>query len=87
TNEILFHGTIDGASVHPRIVVQRALECNAAAVVIYHNHPAQVAEPSMADKAITRRLKDALALVDIRLIDHFVVCASEAVSFAEQGLL
>ena len=83
----LFQGTIDGASVHPRVVVQRALEVNAAAVVFFHNHPSGVAEPSHADEAITRRLKDALALVDVRVLDHFVVAAGESVSFAERGLL
>ena len=83
----MFQGTIDGASVHPRVVVQRALELNAAAVVFFHNHPSGVAEPSHADEAITRRLRDALALVDVRVLDHFVVAAGESVSFAERGLL
>jgi len=83
----MFQGTIDGASVHPRIVVQRALEVNAAAIVFFHNHPSGVAEPSHADEAITRRLRDALALVDIRVLDHFVVAAGGSVSFAERGLL
>jgi DNA repair protein RadC len=83
----LFQGTIDGASVYPRVVVQRALELNAAAIVFFHNHPSGVAEPSNADEAITRRLKAALALVDIRVLDHFVVAAGESVSFAERGLL
>ena len=83
----LFQGTIDGASVHPRVVVQRAMEVNAAAMVFFHNHPSGVAEPSLADERITRRLKDALALVDIRVLDHFVVTAGESVSFAERGLL
>ena len=83
----MFQGTIDGASVHPRVVVQRALEVNAAAVVFFHNHPSGVAEPSHADEAITRRLRDALALVDVRVLDHFVVAAGESVSFAERGLL
>ena len=83
----LFQGTIDGASVHPRVVVQRALEVNAAAVVFFHNHPSGVAEPSRADEAITRRLTEALALVDIRVLDHFVVAAGESVSFAERGLI
>ena len=83
----LFQGTIDGASVHPRVVVQRALEVNAAAVVLFHNHPSGVAEPSHADEAITRRLRDALALVDVRVLDHFVVAAGDSVSFAERGLL
>jgi len=83
----LFQGTIDGASIHPRVVVQQALEANAAAMVFFHNHPSGVAEPSHADEAITRRLKDALALVDVRVLDHFVVAAGESVSFAERGLL
>ena len=83
----LFQGTIDGASVYPRVVVQQAMEVNAAAVVFFHNHPSGVAEPSHADEAITRRLKDALALVDVRVLDHFVVSAGESVSFAESGLL
>lgn len=82
-----FQGTIDGASVHPRVVVQRALEVNAAAIVIFHNHPSGVAEPSHADEAITRRLIEALALVDVRVLDHFVVAAGESVSFAERGLI
>ena len=83
----LFQGTIDGASIYPRVVVQRALELNAAAIVFFHNHPSGVAEPSNADEAITRRLKAALGLVDIRVLDHFVVSAGESVSFAERGLL
>ena len=83
----MFQGTIDGASVHPRVVAQRALELNAAAVVFFHNHPSGVAEPSHADEAITRRLREALALVDVRVLDHFVVAAGESVSFAERGLI
>lgn len=83
----LFHGTLDGASVHPREVVKRALSHNAAAVIFAHNHPSGVAEPSQADETITRRLKEALALVDIRVLDHFIVGEGEAVSFAERGLL
>ncbi len=83
----LFQGTIDGSAVHPRVVVQKALELNAAAILFYHNHPSGVAEPSQADEAITRRLKDALALVDVRVIDHLVVTAGESISFAERGLL
>jgi len=85
--EEMFFGTIDGASVHPRVVVQRALELNAAAVVMYHNHPSGVAEPSQADLRITERLRDALSLVDIRVLDHFVVSTEDSVSFAERGLL
>ena len=83
----LFQGTIDGASVHARVVVQQAMEANAAALVFFHNHPSGVAEPSHADEAITRRLKDALALVDVRVLDHVVVSAGESVSFPERGLL
>lgn len=83
----LFQGTVDGASVHPRVVAQRALQCNAAAIVFFHNHPSGVAEPSRADVAITRRLIDAMALVDIRVLDHLVVAAGETVSMAERGLL
>ncbi len=83
----LFQGTIDGSSVHPRVVVQKALEFNAGAIVFFHNHPSGVAEQSHADEAITRRLKEALALVDVRVLDHFVVTAGESVSFAEKELL
>jgi len=83
----LVYGTIDGASVHPRVVVQQTLAVNAAALVLYHNHPSGVAEQSHADEAITQRLKNALALVDVRVLDHFVVTAGESFSFAERGLL
>jgi DNA repair protein RadC len=83
----LFNGTIDGASVHPREVVRQALTANAAAVIFAHNHPSGVAEPSRADELLTRRLKEALALVDIRVLDHLVVGDGDAVSFAERGLL
>ena len=85
--EELFQGTVDGASVHPRVVARRALALNAAAFVACHNHPSGVAEPSRSDRAITSRLRDALALVDVRLIDHFVVGDGEVVSFAERGWL
>jgi DNA repair protein RadC len=85
--EELFRGTLDGASVHPREVVKQALARNAAAVIFAHNHPSGIAEPSGADERITRRLRDALALVDIRVLDHFVVGDGEIVSFAERGLL
>jgi len=85
--EELFRGTIDGASVHPREVVKQALQYNAAAVIFTHNHPSGVAEPSDADRRLTQRLKDALALVDIRTLDHFVIGGAEAVSFTERGLL
>ncbi len=83
--EIMFEGTIDAASVYPREVVKRALYHNAAAIILSHNHPSGVAEPSQADRRITRRLTDALGLVDIRVLDHFVVGDGEVVSFAERG--
>lgn len=82
----LFRGTIDGASVHPREVVREAMRTNAAAVIFAHNHPSGEAEPSQADLRITQQLKDALALVDVRVLDHFIV-GSDIVSFAERGLL
>lgn len=85
--EELFFGTIDGASVHPREVVRRVLRHNAAAVIFAHNHPSGVAEPSQADRRITERLKSALALVDVRVLDHMVVGDEEVTSFAERGLL
>jgi DNA repair protein RadC len=85
--EDLFRGTIDGASVHPREVVKEALKHNAAAVILAHNHPSGVAEPSQADELIARRLKDALALVDIRVLDHLIVAGGDTLSFAEKGLL
>jgi DNA repair protein RadC len=85
--EELFRGTIDGASVHPREVVKRALGKNAAAVILAHNHPSGIAEPSQADELITRRLKEALALVDIRVLDHLVIGDGVCESFAERGLL
>jgi len=83
----VFRGTIDGASVHPRDVVKLALARNAAAVILAHNHPSGIAEPSQADEMITGRLRDALALVDIRVLDHIVVGDGACVSFAERGLL
>lgn len=86
-SEELFSGTIDGASVHPREVVKRALQKNAAAVIVAHNHPSGVAEPSAEDRQITLRLRDALQLIDVRLLDHFVVGAGEVVSLAELGVL
>ena len=83
----MFKGTIDGASVYPREVVKQALARNAAAVIFAHNHPSGVAEPSLADKNITQRLQEALKLVDIRVLDHFIIGDNTAVSFAELGLL
>ena len=85
--EELFFGTIDGASVHPRAVVKHALRHNAAAVIFAHNHPSGVAEPSQADQRITDRLKSALLLVDVRVLDHMIVGDKEVLSFAEKGLL
>lgn len=85
--EELFHGTLDGTSVHPREVLRKVLGHNAAAVIFVHNHPSGVAEPSDADRRLTQRLKEALALVDVRVLDHFVVGDSVATSFAERGLL
>ena len=84
--ECLFTGTIDGATVYPRVIAQRALELNAAAVILAHNHPSGVAEPSMADQSITRRIKEALGLLDIRLLDHFVI-GDRAMSMAERGMM
>ncbi len=85
--EELFRGTIDGASVHPREVVRRVLELNAAAVIFAHNHPSGLTEPSQSDIRITQRLKDALALIDVRVLDHLIIGAGEGVSLAEKGLL
>ena len=83
----LFRGTIDGASVHPREVVKLALARNAAAIILAHPHPSGIAEPSAADELITRRLQEALALVDIRVLDHLIIAGGEAVSLSERGLL
>ncbi len=83
----LFHGTIDGAQVSAREVVRAALARNAAAAIAGHNHPSGCPEPSAADAAVTRKLRDALALVEVRLLDHIVVGAEGAVSLAERGLL
>jgi DNA repair protein RadC len=83
----LFQGSIDGACVYPRVVAERALRYGAAAVIVAHNHPSGVTEPSLADQAITRRLKEALALLEIRLLDHFVIGDGEPVSMASRGML
>ncbi|HIA07672.1 MAG TPA: JAB domain-containing protein [Chromatiaceae bacterium] len=83
--EILFHGTIDRATVHPRRLVEKALQHNAAAVLVAHNHPSGVAEPSQSDRDLTQRLQRALELIDVRLLDHFVVGDGETVSFAQRG--
>lgn len=83
----LFRGTIDGAHVHPREVVRIVLEHNAAAVILAHNHPSGVTEPSQADIRITQRLKEALALIDVRVLDHLIIGEGQGLSFAERGLL
>lgn len=85
--EELFRGTIDGASVHPREVVKQALARNATAVILAHNHPSGIAEPSQADEIITTRLRDALALVEIRLLDHLIIGDGHCTSLAEKGLI
>lgn len=87
TMEELFRGTLRETSVYPREVVKRALQLNAAALIFAHNHPSGVAEPSRADEVITRTLKQALALVDVRVLDHFIVAAGGGVSLAERGLM
>jgi len=83
----LFRGTVDGASVHPREVVKIALEKGAAACVLIHNHPSGVQDASQSDELITRRLRDARALIDVRVLDHPIVAGAAVASFAEQGLL
>ena len=83
----MFRGTIDGASVYPREVVKAALRFNAAAVIVSHNHPSGNPEPSAADRALTQRLREALALVDVRTLDHVIVAGSTTTSFAERGLI
>jgi DNA repair protein RadC len=85
--EELFHGTIDGATVYPRVVAEKALRHGAAALIAAHNHPSGISEPSLADQVITRRLKEALALLDIRLLDHFVLGDGQPVSMAARGML
>ncbi len=85
--EELFRGTIDGASVYPREVVKKALAVNSAAVIFAHNHPSGIAEPSEADKHITQRLRQALGLIDVRVLDHFIIGEGHAYSFAEHGLI
>jgi len=86
-SEILFRGTIDGASVHPREVVRVVLESNAAAIVAFHNHPSGEASPSHADELVTRRLREALQLIDVRVLDHLIIGDNQEYSFAETGLL
>ena len=82
-----FRGTLTQTSVYPREVVKAALACNAAAVIFAHNHPSGVAQPSQADELLTANLKEALALIDVKVLDHFIIAGSQAISFAERGLL
>ena len=86
-SEELFHGTLSQTSVYPREVVKRALAHNAAAVILAHNHPSGVTEPSQADQLLTAALKQALGLVDVRVLDHFIVAGGQTLSFAEKGLI
>jgi DNA repair protein RadC len=85
--EVLFNGSIDGASVHPREVVRAALQHNAAAVIFAHNHPSGITEPSQADRDITRQLQQALKLIEVRVLDHFIVGGGRFLSLAERGWL
>lgn len=85
--EELFRGTLTQTSVYPREIVKAGLKANAAAVIFAHNHPSGVAQPSQADELLTRNLKEALALVEVKVLDHFIVAGSQALSFAERGLL
>ena len=85
--EEMFRGTIDGAAVYPRVVAQRCLELNAAAVIFAHNHPSGCPEPSQADRSITARLVESLALIEVRVLDHFVIGCGSHVSLAERGWL
>ncbi len=85
--EPLFKGSVDQTSVYPRVVVQRALALNASALILAHQHPSGVTEPSTADRSLTDRLKAALAIVDVRVVDHFIVGKGKPYSFAEAGLL
>ena len=85
--EPMFHGTINATSVYPRVVLQRALQLNAAAVIFAHQHPSGTTEPSNADRLLTEQLKTALALIDVRVLDHFVIGQGTPYSFAESGLL
>ncbi|MCH7345110.1 DNA repair protein RadC [Pelomonas sp. CA6] len=87
TMETLFHGTLTQTSVYPREVVKRALELNAAAAILAHNHPSGEAEPSRSDELLTQALKSALGLIDVRVLDHFIIGAGSALSMAERGLM
>lgn len=86
-DEVLFQGTINAASVYPREVVKAALKMNAASLILAHNHPSGIAEPSQADKLITKKLQQALNLIDVQVLDHLIVAGPSCVSFAERGLI
>ncbi len=86
-SEEMFQGTLTQTSVYPREVVKRALHHNAAAVILAHNHPSGIAEPSQSDRLLTDTLKQALALVDVRVLDHFIVAGTACLSFAERGMV
>jgi len=85
--EVLFHGTIDSAVIHPRQVAKRALALNAAAIIVAHNHPSGCTNPSQADRSLTKRLKESLELIDVRVLDHFIVGEGTPLSLAENGWL
>lgn len=85
--EEMFRGTVNAANVYPREIVKQALLLNAAAIIIVHNHPSGEPEPSQSDRAITKQVKDAMALIDVRVLDHFIIGGDRCVSFAERGLL
>lgn len=85
--EKLFRGTINSSTVHVRVIARKALECNAAAIILAHNHPSGVAEPSNADKRITSQIKEALQIFDITVLDHFIATPDAICSFAEEGFL
>lgn len=85
--EVLFEGTINAASIYPREIVKGALAHNAAAVILAHNHPSGISEPSQSDIRVTKKIKEALALIDIRVLDHFIIADESVLSFAEQGLI
>jgi len=85
--EVLFRGSVDSCSIYPRVIVRRALELNASALVLAHNHPSGVPEPSAADAAITKRIQDALAYIDVRVLDHLVIGKDSATSLAQLGMM
>jgi|TARA_B110000902_G_C14277661_1_gene575514 DNA repair protein RadC len=85
--ERLFRGTVNTSQVHIRVIARKALELNAPALILAHNHPSGIAEPSNADKNITSKIKESLEIFDIKVLDHFIVSSSESCSFAERGLL